>query len=488
MKKYLYMIVLLMALTSCKKFLDVKPESQIDKNELFTTEEGFKEALNGIYTLCASPKLYGGNLTFSNLDILAQNYQFSDAGYQKVANFNYAFIDVVDKNNEIWSSAYRAIANCNNILAVIDEKKGILTSKNHDLIKGEALALRAYLHFDLLRMFAPSFKSSPTARAIPYVTTVTTTSTPFSTVTEVLDKTLLDLNEAKVLLRTSDPILSLDYSVGYPGDDNNPEVNTPDLFLQNRRHRLNYLAVTGELARVYLYKNDMANALLNAELIMLTNKFPWTNSADFLETDVTKKDRIFYKELLACWAIPKERQSLIDLFTKDNPAYSPTLPQIEEIYEKAEVGADDLRFKQWFIERTALSGPRRAILQKYLSNVSPIPNRHPLVAPALRLSEIYYIAAEASFDTDPAIAMEYFNIVRRNRGIGADVTNVTDKQEFIELLITEARKEFYGESQLFYMYKRLNHAVRISATQATPPSDKVFVFPLPVDEEAYRNN
>jgi len=488
MKRYLYMMVLLLALTSCKKFLDVKPESQIDKNELFTTEEGFKEALNGIYTLCASPKLYGGNLTFSNLDILAQNYQFSDAGYQKIANFNYAFIDVVDKNNEIWSSAYRAIANCNNILAVIDEKKSVFTSKNHDLIKGEALALRAYLHFDLLRMFAPSYKSSPAARAIPYVTTVTTASTPFSNVTEVLDKILLDLNEAKVLLRTSDPILSLDYTVGYPDDDGNPEVNTPDLFLQNRRHRLNYLAVTGELARVYLYKNDMANSLLNAELIVLTNKFPWTNKADFLETEVTKKDRIFYKELLACWAIPKQRQPLIDLFTKENPPFSATLPQIEEIYEKAGVGADDLRFKQWFADRAALNGPRRAILQKYLSNATPIANRHPLVAPAIRLSEIFYIAAEASFDTNPSMAMTYFNAVRRARGIGSDITTVTDKQAFIELLITEARKEFYGESQLFYMYKRLNHAVRISATQSSPASDKIFVFPLPVDEEAYRNN
>lgn len=38
------------------------------------------------------------------------------------------------------------------------------------MIKGEALAARALMHFDLLRLFAPALVSNPTSIYIPYVT------------------------------------------------------------------------------------------------------------------------------------------------------------------------------------------------------------------------------------------------------------------------------------------------------------------------------
>jgi hypothetical protein len=115
-------------------------------------------------------------------------------------------------------------------------------------------------------------------------------------------------------------------------------------------------------------------------------------------------------------------------------------------------------------------------------------NLHPLVAPAIRLSEMYYIAAEASFDANPAKALEYYNTIRSKRGIGDAVSNISDKQSFIDLLVLEARKEFYGESQMFFMYKRLNQRVKVSETQYKNASNLIFVFPLPVNEESYRNN
>lgn len=483
-----------MAFTSCKKFLDVKPESQIDRDELFKTEQGFKEALNGIYTACASRSLYGGNLTFSNLDILAQNYQFgSDVTSQMIANFDYTQPAVIAKNNDIWASCYRAIANCNYILTAIDDKKSLFTGTNYELIKGETLTVRAYLHFDLLRMFATSFKAGPNAKGIPYVTTIGTTSTPFSTVSGALDKILTDLNAAKVLLKKADPIISSSYVVGYPGDVTSTETSSTDLFMQNRRHRMNYYSVCGELARVYLYKNDLTNSLTNALEVIDSKKFPFTNKDDIIQTDITKKDRIFYKELVSCWFVDTKdiNSQLQALFSNTAPQYSGTVDQVNDIYEKAQSGADDLRLKQWFVSTAAVTGgPDRAVLQKYVKNELPLVNLHPLVAPAIRLSEMYYIAAEATFDTDPAKALDYFNTVRMARNIGNNVTpgDLTGKDDFINLLLKEARKEFYGESQMFYMYKRLNHSVTISLTQSQPASNSIFVFPLPVDEQAYRNN
>ena len=156
-----------MVFASCKKYLDVKPKSQVDETQLFSSAQGFREALNGVYTLCASTDLYGGNLTFGSysvhsttggLDVLAQNYQFQDVISQKIENFDYTQPTFVATTTDIWDSGYRAIANCNYILAAIDGKKGLFAGNDYQLIKGEALTLRAYLHFDLLRMFAPTLR------------------------------------------------------------------------------------------------------------------------------------------------------------------------------------------------------------------------------------------------------------------------------------------------------------------------------------------
>ncbi|EHQ28062.1 RagB/SusD family nutrient uptake outer membrane protein [Mucilaginibacter paludis] len=497
MKKYIYIIVTMLALTSCSKFLDVKPESQVDADQLFSTEEGFKEALNGVYTYCASQALYGGNLTFGMLDILGQNYEFSDSNLQisrSIANFDYSQTSTVNTIAQIWGSGYRGIANCNYILGAIDQHKALFTGNNYALIKGEALTVRAYLHFDLLRMFAPSYKNGATLKGIPYVTEISTKSAPFSTVSVALNSIIADLTAAKALLKTSDPILSTSYVVGYPApaDTKSTETTNSDLFLQNRRHRMNYYTVCGELARAYLYKNDLVNALANAQEVINSQKFPFTDSKDFLSTDVTLVDRIFYKELISAWYIDNNdiNNELIGLFTGDNPSLSATVDQVNDIYEKAQAGSEDWRLRQWFLSRSpGNNSPNRAILQKYIKNTSPSTNLHPLVAPAIRLSEMYYIAAEASFDTNPTQALAYFNTLRQKRGIGSyTVANVTDRNTFIDLLLTDARKEFYGESQIFFMYKRLNHAVTISVTQVQPPSNQIFVFPLPNDELAYRNN
>jgi len=502
MKKYILIVIALMALASCKKYLDVKPQSQIDEEQLFSSAQGFREALNGIYTLCASTDLYGGNLTFGSyyktsttggLDVLAQNYQFNDVISNSIQGFNYTQPAFVATTTDIWNTAYRAIANCNYILAAIDAKKGLFTGNDYYLIKGEALTLRAYLHFDILRMFAPSYASNAAAKAIPYVTVISTKSTAFSTVSVALDSCIADLNRAKTLLRQSDPILS-GYIVGYPGQKTQNEDASSDLFYQNRRHRMNYYTVCGELARVYLYKSDYADALANAQLVINSKEFPWTNQADFFSKDITTRDRIFYKELISCWYIDNStiNAELTNLFTAAQPVLSATTGQAADIYEAAQSGADDWRYKQWFLATASTAGgnaDERAILQKYIENTTPIVNLHPLVAPAMRLSEMYYIASEASYNSgDLGSALSYFNTVRKNRGIGDSVTTVADKAEFNNLLLTEARKEFYGESQIFYMYKRLNHGVPVSSTYTQSPSDKIFVFPLPIDELAYRNN
>lgn len=484
MQKYLSVIVLLLMITSCKKWLDVIPDSQVADDELFKTEAGFQESLNGVYSRCTNGDIYGLELTSGILEVLAQNYtiaQDNKWGYRQASLYNYKDPFFVSVKDGIWRGLYNAIANCNLLLEKAETNKSVLSGQSYMLIKGEALAMRAYLHFDVLRLFGPSFATEPAAKAIPYVTKYSNKVTTLSTVTEALNSMVADLTSAKELLKTVDPVISTTYKVGYPGDTATRELASPSLFLQNRRHRMNYYAVCGTLARVYLAMNKKDLALANALEVINANKFPWTKTADFINADTKKKDRILYPELVFGLYIKPLEQAYDSRFNAGAVSLYITPSEGNNMYESGGVGAEDLRFKQWFKLVNDVSG-NRLDLQKYLRDGDE--NIHPFMAPALRLSELYYIAAECAWDTDQAKALEYFNTVRFNRGIGTSL-NAVSKEQFLLELVKEARKEFYGEGQLFYMYKRLNMGIAGPSGLTIPASKSIFVLPLPNDEIEY---
>ena len=60
----------------------------------------------------------------------------------------------------IWEKGYALIANVNTLLKNADEKKNLFTGDQYNWITGEAYALRAMLHFDLLRLFGPVYKTN----------------------------------------------------------------------------------------------------------------------------------------------------------------------------------------------------------------------------------------------------------------------------------------------------------------------------------------
>lgn len=486
MKKYYLLIIVMAGLVSCKKWLEVTPQSEISQGVLFSSQAGFEEALNGVYSRCAQEDSYGKEITCGFLDVLAQNYVITNLdpqAYKQTSLYNYNEEYFISRRDDAWKALYAAIANSNLILHHIEGKEKLFTGKEYELIKGEALALRAYLHFDLLRLFGPSYVSNPNALAIPYVVEFTKKITPMSTVHGVLDTIIMDLTAAKELLKVSDPILNAGYKVGYPAKDSSTEQTGP-LFLQNRRHRMNYYAVCGELARVYLYKGDKVNALANALEVINSTKFPWTRQNDFLNPDDEKKDRILYRELVFGWYIPNTSGALNRLFRDGENALFITTVEGQNLYETGGVGGEDFRYKQWFSEKSGGLGTRLQ-LEKYYRDGDA--NIHYQMAPALRLSEMYYIAAECTFDTDPVKAWGYFNTVRFYRGIGTAITNEPSKDVFMTELVKECRKEFYGEGQIFYMYKRLNRPVVGLAGASYPANNAMFVLPLPDDEIQFGN-
>lgn len=151
----------------CLDYFDVRPKSQVLADELFSTEEGFSDQLTGVYKRLASTSLYGQEMTFGLAEALTQNYDLATGSeYYEAGLYNYENTAVKNKITTVWSQMYSAIANLNIMLEYIDKNPAMFSGDNYRIYKGEALGLRAFLHLDLLRMFAPSYASNAQAPAI----------------------------------------------------------------------------------------------------------------------------------------------------------------------------------------------------------------------------------------------------------------------------------------------------------------------------------
>ena len=62
--RYIVTGVFALLMSSCNDWLKVEPETSVDEEKLFSTEQGFKDALAGVYADMSSASLYGQELTF----------------------------------------------------------------------------------------------------------------------------------------------------------------------------------------------------------------------------------------------------------------------------------------------------------------------------------------------------------------------------------------------------------------------------------------
>lgn len=155
-------LFILLGTASCKKWINDTPQpEQVDESAVFSTEKGFQEALNGVYLQMADSSLYGRDLTMGVLSLMGRSYDVNikpeiGALFYQSALYNLKGQSVGRYSSGVWIKMYQSIANLNNMLINLEAKKSIFTGNNYNQFKGEGLALRAYLHFDLLRLFAPA--------------------------------------------------------------------------------------------------------------------------------------------------------------------------------------------------------------------------------------------------------------------------------------------------------------------------------------------
>ena len=196
---YSLSLFLLLSLSACNQWLEVEPKTEIKSDKMFENETGFRDALIGCYMMMADSTLYGRESTVCFFDVLAQQYDMATNNpYNNLKQYRYeSYTGTIDG---IWQKTYRIIANLNALLEVSDEKKAILHPTTYGIIKGEAIGLRAFLHFELLRIFGwGNLENQPSnldKLSIPYVTEYSKVLTKQSTVKEVLGYIHRDLAEA----------------------------------------------------------------------------------------------------------------------------------------------------------------------------------------------------------------------------------------------------------------------------------------------------
>ncbi|SUJ02720.1 SusD family [Sphingobacterium spiritivorum] len=464
--KYFFslLIVSLFAM-ACNKWLDVKPQTEVSEAVLFENEQGFKDAMVGVYTQLGSRTLYGKEFTMGFIDVLAQNYSIylNDHNYYQAVTYNYLDAGIRDKINSFWKDSYKSIANINNLLRQIDQKKNVFAGNNYQIIKGEALALRAFLHFDLLRTFGPVPVGNPEGIAIPYVREFDMNVKPKLTLRQVTDECLIDLNEASKLL----------------GSDKKVYTAVADIYRSFTNNHMNYWATTGLMARIYLYRGEELMAYQKAKEVIDAKMFPFVTSAEISSS--TYPNRTFSREHLFGLYVANLQNINAELFkaSADKSILTNSTYFINSRFEITSGGSTDYRYV--FLWKT--DGPSAAKYPvKYWSDDIQATSLSTNIkrVPLIRLSEMYYICAETSTDNKEKI--DFLNEVRRNRGLAA-LSKTLNPEAIENEIFKEYKKEFYQEGQLFFYCKRKN---KIQIDEYGPEvDDKVYVLPLPDDESEF---
>lgn len=463
-------IAIALSLSGCKKFLDVEPKDSLSENQFFSSEAGFQQALNGVYSQLASRDLYADRLTMGFVSALAQNYALTNTQATipllETTKLNYTTVEVQTHVSAIWSTSYNAIAGLNKILDNTITNKSILSDNSYAIIRGESLALRALIHFDLLRLFGKEYKANLTAKAIPYKKDISENAQMPSTTEEVVNLVLADLKEAENLLITKDPIVLTD--------------------TRTRRDHLNYYGVKALEARVRIYKGDKEGAKSAALVVVNSGKYPFVTVAAAEST--TNRDRLYITEqvfMLRSRNLIDYTETYFRAGTLLNTKLTRTEANFNTLYETPTSGPlagvnTDIRFKYWIETDGGLKFP-----SKFWQSSSTVlfPDRLDQYVPVIRFSEMYYILAESAATVSEGIS--FLNVVRQNRSLAPLAT--TGTQAFLNAeLLKEYQKEFYAEGQLFFYYKRINAATMQFNTTVLAPAK--YVLPIPDTELQFNPN
>ena len=458
------------AATSCEGYLDITPDGQVKRDEMLATNDGVEDALYGVYAKLRNTTLYGQEMYFSSLEIMSQTlYCYGNTGVTALGQYDYNNTTVKNVFAMIWNDMYNNISNVNSVLnaPLVDGANAYPAN----IYKGEALALRAMMHFDLMRLFAEQITVNPNAKGIPYATEFSLKTPDFETLAENYNHVLADLQEAERLL----------------ADEGEYENTTS--FMADRQIHLNLHAVRALMARVFLTKGDKEKALEYAEKVIAQSGRQLKTKTEVIN-DVagvlSKKECLFGVYFSGFYTqVSAKLQQTISYSSLDLRG------DFMEMYEKGVSGLD-FRTTAYFTS-VDLGGTAKYRLSKFTdiydlqNNASARPADLIQGINMIRLPEMFYIAAECLLDKDYPKALDYFNEVVTNRGLDA-LSGEGEETLTQEVINTERYKEMIGEGQTFFNMKRQNLSIPSYDNSVTyRPEDGIYVVPIPDSEYENRN-
>lgn len=155
MKKiYIFLAILVFALTGCENFLDTSNLTQKDTSNYPESPEDAEELLTGVYfsaRLMAMDE--NGLCSFVVSEVLSDD-RFAGGGPDDADWHNLEQFKMTDNNMflDTWKHAYEAIFRANTLLSVIDNVQWDDKGKR-DYILGQTYFLRGYTYFYLAQMF-----------------------------------------------------------------------------------------------------------------------------------------------------------------------------------------------------------------------------------------------------------------------------------------------------------------------------------------------
>ncbi len=230
-------IVSCLALTflfsSCKKdFLDLNPYDKVSADQAINNVSDMQAAVSGAYNSLQSVNLYGRTLPLFG-DLVADNVIISTTNSNRYLDFFQINYTIVNGNAQgIWQDAYTTILRANNVI-----NSTLSGTTRIDQLRGESLAVRALMYFELVKYFSKPYTTDPGGPGVPIILEYDPTVKPNrNSIGEVYAQIEKDLTEAAGLMTE-------DKSSGF----------------------FTKYAAKGLLAKVYLFKGEWDKALSAAE-------------------------------------------------------------------------------------------------------------------------------------------------------------------------------------------------------------------------------
>ena len=487
--KYILLITLIAFCTaSCNDWLDVRPETEQKEEDQFSTVNGFWDALTGCYMTMAGSDLYGERLMYSNIESLANQWYMPEdmSRYEDEALSKHDYTTDYSRSaiEAIYGGLFNTIVQANMLIKYADERADVFTDEMmRAVVQGEAYAIRAYCQFDVLRLFGQVPQGSRQVE-LPYSYTTSIYEMPayygFGKYVDLLKE---DIAKALELLEKNDPLFEYSFA------ELNTNISLLDDHLRYRQSRLNYWAVKALEARLHLYVGETADAyrvameVINAKGPDGSSVMELSGQAD-LESGylAMPHECLFYVSKFdlhdEAWSI---LQGPEDQSFRPSTTLVITQDMFTNLYQDVSTTGYNRAGDMWTQVREPGSSLNYYTLQKYAwddeAEESTMTTRQLL--PMLRMAELYLIAMEGA----PSMTEvnELYSVYMEDHGIAPTMlTPLADEQALKTFLLNEYRREFFGEGQMFYTYKRTN-TTDVQWMEAEMEED-YYILPLPETE------